>query len=202
MNKNDFFDRLALSDDPLLFGETERGKIPRLRERLGDLTGRRVLEPGCGAGPLTEYLSDWVGASGRVLAFDCSSGMVQTCQRRLAGRMNVEIVCADAATVEVPPAAWDLVIFFRVFPHFEDQGAMLRRYRSVLATGGRLVIANLEGSAKLNMLHAGFADAVRHDRMPCAYGMRRLLEDAGYVVLDLIDEENAFFAAAAVATPK
>lgn len=196
MNKNDFFDRLAVSDNPLLFTEADRGKVLRLKERLGDLAGRCVFEPGCGVGPLTEYLSDWVGPLGRVFAFDCSPGMAREGRRRLAERANVELVCADAETIAVASAAWDLVIFFRVFPHFEDKNAILRRYRHALAPGGRLVIANLEGSAKLNTLHAGFSEPVRHDRMPCARGTRRLLEEAGYRIGALIDEEDEFFAEA------
>ncbi len=196
MNQNDYFDRLAVSGNPLLFTNADRLKVLRLKERLGELAGRRVLEPGCGAGPLTEYLSDWVGPLGRVLAFDCSPGMAQEGRHRLANRTNVELVCAEAETIAVQSFAWDLVIFFRVFPHFEDKSAILRRFRPGLAPDGRLVIANLEGSENLNARHSGFSEPVRHDRMPGARALRRLLEEAGYRVGALIDEEDEFFAEA------
>ncbi len=201
MNQNDYFDRLAVGGNPLLFSDVEREKILRLKERLGALAGRRVLEPGCGAGPLTEYLSDWVGPLGRVLAFDCSPGMAREGRSRLANRANVELVCAEAETLALQPAAWDLVIFFRVFPHFEDKNAILRRYRAGLSRGGRLVIANLEGSAQLDQKHAGFSAPVRHHRMPDAPGVRRLLEDAGYRVVTVIDDEAEFFAEAVAPPP-
>ena len=193
MSKKAFFDRVAVSDDPLLFTDDDRRKVARLRQRIGDLAGMRVLEPGCGVGPLTEYLADWVGPAGRVLAFDASPGMVRECRRRLGRRRNVGTVEAAAETVELQPAAWDLAILFRVFPHLDDKGAVLRHLRPGLAPGGRLVIANLEGSARLNALHAGFSEPVRHDRMPCARGTARLLEEHGFRVVCATDADDEFF---------
>lgn len=198
MSKKEFFDRVAVSDDPLLFTDADRGKIEQLKQRLGDLAGLRVIEPGCGVGPLTEHLSQWVGPTGHILAFDASPGMVRQCRVRLAAARNVEIIEGAAETVELQAAAWDLAILFRVFPHFDDKGAILRRFRPCLAPGGRLVIANLEGSGRLNALHAGFSEPVRHDRMPCKYGTRRLLEESRYRVVEVIDEEDGFFACAVV----
>lgn len=193
MSKKAFFDRVAVSEDPLLFTETDRGKIEQLRQRLGNLGGMRVLEPGCGVGPLTEYLADWVGSSGHVVAFDASPGMVRESRRRIGHLRNVEIVEANMETVELNAGAFDLAILFRVFPHFDDKSAVLRRLRPCLAPGGRLAIANLEGSARLNHLHAGFSEPVRHDRMPCARGTTRLLEEAGLRVVQALDEPEEFF---------
>ncbi len=201
MSKLAFFDRVAVSADPLLFTESDRHKIPGLRTRLGDLSGQRVLEPGCGAGPLTAYLSEWVGAAGRVLAFDSIPAMVETCRRRLPDLANVTLLRADVETISVADGAWDLVLLFRVFPHLDDKDTCLRRLRPCLAPRGRLVIANLEGSTRLNALHAGFSEPVRHDHMPCAHGTRRLLEGAGYRVVTLLDDEEAFFAEALADAP-
>ncbi len=193
MTKNEFFDRVSRSSDPLLFTEEDRRKVERLGWRLGRLTGQRVVEPGCGVGPLTEYLSTWVGPSGHVLAFDASGGMVEQARLRLGHLENVDIVHAAAETVNLQSESWDWVILFRVFPHFDNPLAILRRIRPWLAPGGRLVIANLEGSARLNSLHAGFSEVVRHDRMPCALGIQSLLRDAGFHVNFVEDAENEFY---------
>ena len=196
MTKEEFFDHVSRSPNPLLFNDDERRRVERLGRRLGNWTGQRVVEPGCGAGPLTEYLSNWVGPGGRVLAFDASGGMVEKARSRLGRRENVDIVCAAAETVKLQPAAWDLVILFRVFPHFDDKIAALRNLRPCIAPGGRLVIANLEGSDKLNALHARCSEAVRHDHMPCARGIRSLLQDAGFLVRFVSDTDNGFCAKA------
>ncbi len=196
MTKNQFFDHVAARGDLLLFTEPDRRKVRVLKKRLGDLTGQRVLEPGCGAGPLTEYLSEWVGPTGRVLAFDASGGMVAAARKRLAHLENVEIVHAAVETAKFQPASWDLVLLFRVFPHFDNKPAVLHRIRGWIAPRGRLVIANLEGSAKLNTLHAGFSEAVRHDHMPCAHKVADLLRDAGFGVSFVLDAPDEFYAKA------
>lgn len=193
MTKKEFFDGVAESHDPLLFTDADRQKMEGLRNRLGDLTGLRVLEPGCGVGPLAEYLCEWVGPTGRVLAFDASPRMVEQARRRLGRVPNVELACAEAETIRLEPSAWDRVILFRVFPHFEDKAGLLRRFRACLAPGGRLVIANLEGSARLNSLHAGFSEPVRHDRMPSAEELRRLFDACGCTVAVAVDSDDEFY---------
>jgi ubiquinone/menaquinone biosynthesis C-methylase UbiE len=193
MSKKDFFDQVAVSQDPLLFTEADREKIQQLKRRLGDLKGMRVLEPGCGAGPLTEYLSDWVGDSGHILAFDASPGMVRECHRRIGHLRNVELVEGNVETIKLAHEAWDVIILFRVFPHIDDKLAVLQRLRPCLAPGGRFVIVNLEGSTRLNHLHAGFSESVRHDHMPCAVGTTRLLEEAGWDVREALNEPEDFF---------
>ncbi len=200
MTKNEFFDHVAANGDPLLFTDADRRKMQDLKTRLGDLTGKRVLEPGCGTGPLTEYLSEWVGPKGHVLAFDASGGMVEVARRKLGHLKNVEIVHATAETVTLQPASWDVVLLFRVFPHFDDKPAVLRRMRGWIAPGGRLVIANLEGSARLNELHAGFSEAVRHDYMPSAHEVAGLFRDCGFGMISLIDTGEEFYAEAAPRT--
>jgi hypothetical protein len=74
----------------------------------------------------------------------------------------------------------------------EDAGRFLDRCKGWLAPGGELVIANLEGSARLNALHAR-RTGVRNDRMPSDEELRRQLEAAGWRVADAIDEPEEFF---------
>ncbi len=192
MKRKDFFEALAGGKDPLAFKPEHEPRIERLRARLGDLRGKRVFEPGCGAGPLTERLAGWVGDRGRILALDACPGMAVRCAETVAGHAHVRVIRAKAEEADLEPGAWDLILCFRLYPHLEDPGEFLRRCGTWLAPGGELVIANLEGSASLNAMHARH-EGVRDDTMPSGEELRRRLQGAGWQVDVALDEPEEFF---------
>ena len=192
MDRDAFFETLACEENPLAFQPEHEPRLERLRRRLGDLRGKRVFEPGCGAGPLTARLADWVGASGRVLALDACPGMVARCERAVAGQTHVRAIRGKAEDLVLEAAAWDLVLCFRLYPHLEDAAAFLRRCAQALAPGGELVVANLEGSRELNAMHARHA-GVHDDVMPAGDELAQTLRAAGWRVCDVVDEPEEFF---------
>ena len=192
MDRTAFFETLAGEAKPLAFKPEHEPRLERLRRRLGDLRGKRVFEPGCGAGPLTARLAAWVGDTGHVVALDACPGMVAHCQTAVAGRSHVRVLRGKAEDAEIASGAWDLVLCFRLYPHLSDAGAFLRRCADWLAPGGELVIANLEGSAALNAMHARHP-GVRGDEMPSGDELRRRLQAGGWRVAEAIDEPEEFF---------
>jgi 2-polyprenyl-3-methyl-5-hydroxy-6-metoxy-1,4-benzoquinol methylase len=192
MNRHVFFAELAGREDPLAFKPEHAPRLERLRRRLGDLRGKRVFEPGCGAGPLTLRLAEWVGATGQVLALDACPGMVSRCTEAVRGQTHVRTIHDKAEEAQLDAGAWDLILCFRLFPHLNDAAGFLCRCSTWLAPGGELVIANLEGSAELNALHAR-RTGVHHDTMPTGDELRRQLQAAGWQVAETIDEPGDFF---------
>ena len=192
MQRDQFFQTLARQPRPLAFRPEHEPRLGRLRTMLGDLRGKRILEPGCGAGPLTARLADWTGPEGRVLALDACPGMVAQCRRAVAPHPHVQPVRGRVEDVQLEPAAWDLILCFRLFPHLADADLFLRRCRTWLAPGGELVIANLEGSSVLNELHAA-KPGVHGDRMPAGAELRRRLLADAWQVADVLDEPDFFF---------
>ena len=192
MDRDVFFEILAGTEDPLAFKPEHEPRLERLRRRLGDLRGKRVYEPGCGAGPLTARLAERVGASGRVLALDACPGMVARCARETAHHGHVRTVRGKAEEADVETEAWDLVLCFRLYPHLENAGAFLDRCARALAPGGELVVANLEGSRELNAMHARHA-GVREDVMPAGAELAQTLRAAGWQVAEVVDEPEEFF---------
>jgi ubiquinone/menaquinone biosynthesis C-methylase UbiE len=79
-------------------------------QRLGDFTGRRVLELGCGDGRLTLGLA---ADAASVLAFDPDTDAVERARRslpaELAGRVAYQVASGDQ--IEIEPASFDLVVF-------------------------------------------------------------------------------------------
>lgn len=193
MTKTEFFDYVAQTDDPLLFTGEDHKKIARLKKRLGELHGMRVMEPGCGAGPLTEYLAKWVGEDGEVYAFDASARMVEQCRRRVGTFSHVRIEQGDVERMSFDEGAWDLIILFRVFPHLERRERILCALHQALKPTGRLVIANLEGSAELNKWHTACGGAVCQDHMPTDVDLCRMLRRCGFEVVARVDHPDEFY---------
>ncbi len=192
MHRDQFFQTLAGQPRPLAFRPEHEPRLGRLRTMLGDLRGKRIFEPGCGAGPLTERLADWTGPDGRILALDACPGMVAQCRQAVAPHPHVHIRHGRAEDAQLESAAWDLILCFRLFPHLADADPFLHLCKTWLAPGGELVIANLEGSAFLNELHAA-RPGVHRDHMPSGAELRRRLLADAWQVADVLDEPDFFF---------
>jgi 2-polyprenyl-3-methyl-5-hydroxy-6-metoxy-1,4-benzoquinol methylase len=192
VNRHAFFGELARAERPLAFRPEHEPRIERLRRRLEPLRGKRVYEPGCGAGPLTERLAEWVGESGRVLAVDACPGMVAHCGKAVAGHRHVRLERGKAEETALERGEWELVVCFRTYPHLEEPERFLERCREGLAPGGELVIANLEGSRLLNELHSRLA-GVEGDVMPSGDALASRLRAAGWSVEEAIDEPDDYF---------
>jgi ubiquinone/menaquinone biosynthesis C-methylase UbiE len=114
----------------------------------GDVTGRRILDAGCGSGPLFAALRDR-GAT--VSGFDGSTGMLEQARRRLGADADLQV--ADLADpLPYPDNAFDDVIASLVLHYLRDWGPTLTELRRVLRTGGRLIVS-VDHPFLINLLH-------------------------------------------------
>jgi ubiquinone/menaquinone biosynthesis C-methylase UbiE len=101
----------------------------------GDVAGRRILDAGCGSGPLSAALRD---RGAIVTGFDKSAGMLKIARRRLGPDADLRV--ADLASpLPYPDGAFDDVIASLVLHYLEDWTAPLAELRRVLRPGGRLI---------------------------------------------------------------
>jgi ubiquinone/menaquinone biosynthesis C-methylase UbiE len=109
---------------------------PAVLDLAGEVTGRRILDVGCGSGPLAAALRD----RGAVVAgFDASAAMVDLARRRLGEDANLRV--ADlAAPLPYADASFDDVVASLVLHYLEDWSGPLAELRRVLAPGGRLLV--------------------------------------------------------------
>lgn len=119
----------------------------RLRQALGDVTGRRVLEIGPGTGYYTLPVAEWLGPDGRLDIFDLQQEMLDHTLRRAAehGLTNIEATQGDARALPYPDASFDAAFLVTVLGEIPDQVQALRELRRVLKPGGRLVVGELWG---------------------------------------------------------
>jgi len=110
---------------------------PAVLPLLGDLSGCRVLDAGCGPGLYAEEL---LSRGAEVVAFDSSPPMVELAAERLGGRVTV--LHADLnAPLPFAEAEFDLVLCALVIHHVHDRGAALREFFRVLRPGGHVVLS-------------------------------------------------------------
>lgn len=204
MQTNGFFEEMAARPDALAFREAERAGVRRVLSRLEPLAGARVVEVGCGNGRLTVPLAEAVsegGAPGRVWALDPCGGMCGKCREAMeaCGRGNVVTVeQASAEGSRAPEGVWDVAVFFRVWPHLADPEAAVARAGRWLKPGGRLVVANLQGSAELDAMHArcGAASAGVSRRMPPAEELAGWLAARGWRVEAALEAPGEYWVGA------
>jgi SAM-dependent methyltransferase len=110
---------------------------PAILDLAGDVAGRRILDAGCGSGPLFEALRD---RGAVVTGIDKSAGMLDLARRRLGD--DAELQVADLGSpLPFPDGAFDDVVASLVLHYLEDWGPTLAELRRVLTTGGRLIVA-------------------------------------------------------------
>ena len=101
--------------------------------------GEQVLDIGCGAGTSSRELAALVGAGGRVLGLDISAPLVERARLLAPPGARLAFELADAATADLPVAAFDLLFSRFGVMFFDDPAAAFARLRRALRPGGRLV---------------------------------------------------------------
>jgi SAM-dependent methyltransferase len=104
---------------------------------LDDVSGKHVLELGCG----TAYISSWLARQGaRVVGLDVTPAQLETARRMQAEfGIEFELVEASAESVPLPDASFDLVVSEFGASIWCDPYLWVPEAARVLRPGGRLV---------------------------------------------------------------
>ena len=105
---------------------------------LGDVSGRRVVEIGCGSAPCARWLRR---AGADVVALDLSAGMLaRAAELNRTTGVDVPLVQADAAAMPLLDGSVDLACSaFGGLPFVADAGSVFAEVARVLRPGGRFV---------------------------------------------------------------
>jgi len=155
-----------------------------------DLSGRTVLDIGCGAGGITAALVDEYGAE-RVVGIDVEAPVLDTARRRAQARGvadRIEFVEVEPGPLPFPDASFDVVFSKDSIIHIPDKEALFADVMRVLAPGGWVVASDwLIGhdeepspAMKYYLEQEGLSFAMAS---PARY--RRALEGAGFVDVSL-----------------
>jgi ubiquinone/menaquinone biosynthesis C-methylase UbiE len=102
-------------------------------KQMGNITGKKILELGCGLGEAAVYLAK---KGGDVVATDISTGMLQVTQQ-LASKHNVNLETKQSTTykIEFPDEIFDIVYAANLLHHVDIKAALKEIHR-VLKKGG------------------------------------------------------------------
>lgn len=110
---------------------------PEMLRLVGDASGRRILDAGCGSAPLTAALRTQGAA---VTGFDASAAMIDLARQRLGDDADLHV--ADlGAPLPFADAEFDDVVASLVLHYLEDWAGPLAELRRVLKLGGRLILS-------------------------------------------------------------
>jgi ubiquinone/menaquinone biosynthesis C-methylase UbiE len=110
---------------------------PAMLALAGDVAGRRILDAGCGAGPLFAALRD---RGAIVTGIDKSAGMLEQARQRLGDGADLQ-VAELGSPLPFPDGTFDDVTASLVLHYLENWGLALAELRRILKSGGRLIVS-------------------------------------------------------------
>ncbi|HEV2634498.1 MAG TPA: class I SAM-dependent methyltransferase [Actinocrinis sp.] len=110
---------------------------PAVLDLAGDVAGRRILDIGCGAGPLLESLRH---RGAIVTGVEPSARMLELARQRLGEDAALHQAGLGGDPLPFPDGAFDDAVACLVLHYLEDWKAPLAELRRVLVHGGRLIV--------------------------------------------------------------
>jgi len=114
--------------------------MPRMMEMLGDVSGRRILDLGCGEGGYSRQLKR---RGANLIGVDGSETLVRIARERAAAeKLEIPFICANANALDtIANDSCDLVVAAMSLMDVEDYAGAVREIRRVLCTGGSLLMS-------------------------------------------------------------
>lgn len=192
MSRQAYFNQLADSWDKRFQTEALSTFLERLVPTFGLLPGQKVLDVGTGTGLLIPFLLKAVGPTGQVSAIDYAEKMVKICKLKYAHLPNVTVTVQQVEALDFPSQTFDAVTCFGLFPHIENKEEALRQMNRVLKTNGKLIIAHALSRAEIKAHHHNASSVVAHDELPTAAVMEKLLTQAGFGKIHVIEKPGQY----------
>jgi predicted methyltransferase len=139
-------------------GEANREAIDRMRDRdlqpekimdaVGLKPGMTVGEAGASYGYFTFKMSRRVGPEGTVYANDIDPSALRTIEKKCAAEKiaNIRTVLGTVDDPLFPKGGLDMIVVFDCLFEFSNQAAWMRKAKTYLKPGGRLVVVDPDPS--------------------------------------------------------
>jgi len=170
--------------------EKDATKLKAMAARLEIKPGARVLDAGTGTGVFVPYLLQKIGEKGWLTCLDFAENMLAAARaKKFTG--NIDYVCADIVETGLPDNAYDAVVCYSVFPHFDHPFRALCEIARMLKAGGRLYICHTSSRRAINEIHQSIPEICDHV-FPENEDLRRMLIEAGFIDITIEDGEDSY----------
>lgn len=148
---------------------------PRLAHHLiqhADIhSGQKILDIATGTGLVAIEAAQLVGSEGRVVGVDISNGLLEQAKRkaRVAELSNIELMLADAETLDFPDNTFDRVLCCSALPLMTNVPVDLRLWRRFLKPDGLIGLCVFAETA--------FVGGVVLQRVAKRYGVELIFSD-------------------------
>jgi len=161
---------------------------------------KKVIDVGCGGGATTFMIAEAIGADGSIIGIDISRALINNCLDRAKNQAvgNIQFICGDAASIELPRAWADLIISRFGVMFFKDPESAFSHIGQSLRPSGKLSFScwgPLSENPWMNILltilgkHTQLPEAEPRSPGPFAYSDRdyiwSILTSAGYKSIEL-----------------
>ncbi len=195
-DKTAFFDDLSNRWDSKLDLTALHARLVHELQQFAIQPHEHVIDVGCGTGNMTQALLALLGTSGRITAVDVSAAMIARAQNKISDS-RVSWHVGDALHLPNQDSSVDRVMYFQVWPHFDDTKAVAQKCWRVLKPGGCLHIWHIDSRERINQIHAGISNpAVASDWLDPASETAQVLQDAGLISNHVSESEKHYLVSA------
>lgn len=152
--------------------------------------GDKILEPGCGSGRFSDYLSG-IFHNANIFSFDISSSMIRKAHL-LRKNQNTLFFRSSVHYIPIVKYSMDKILLINAFPHFESKEKCLKIFRSLLKPEGRLFINHFENKDKLNQFHKNLPHPACNHMIPDDERMHDLLNESRFTDI-ILDSKNDYY---------
>jgi malonyl-CoA O-methyltransferase len=137
---------------------TESNPIKNLSNKLveqwlHDVTGKSILDVGCGTGHFCRYVEK--NNAARIIGVDLSPAMLSQAKKNC---ISGEFYCADITTMPFEHSSFDLIICALVIGHIENMASALDMLCSILKRNGELIITDFHPDQTKRQAKRTFTD--------------------------------------------